>query len=162
MRNHFPYRVSRRPQIFSRIKISRMLFQITADFRSHSKPQICIDIDLADAVLRRRADHFLRNALRSRDFAAVLITASHEFRKNGRRPVKYQRRIRNQPMNLLQSLKIEIWLALKFIRPVACSDSDGQRIHAGTLHELRSLFRICKGRGTGVNFNIVLHSGQLA
>ena len=74
--------VSARPEVFTRVEVRRIFSDVLADFRSHCQTKVSVNVDLADAVLGRFADHFLRNALRARNVAAVLIALIDKFLQN--------------------------------------------------------------------------------
>ena len=151
---------SGRPQIFARVEVSRIFSQIFADFRCHGQTKVSIDIDLADAIFGSFPDHFFRNTLCTGHVTTILVALVHEFLQYGRSTVEYQRCIRQQAVNGLQTLEIQIRFSLKFICTMAGSNGNGQRIHTGSFYEFHCLIRIGEGCGAGVHIDCVFHTGQ--
>ena len=77
--DHILHGLSGRLQILTRIEMIRMLGKVLADVSCHGKPDIRVDIDLADSGLGGFAELFFGDADGIRHIAAVGIDHLYEF-----------------------------------------------------------------------------------
>ena len=133
-----------------------MFYEVLADLSCHGQTQICIDVDLADTILGRSADHIFRNALCTRDISPEFIAFLYEFRQNGGCAVEHQRRVRDQAVDLLETFKVEVWLAFEFICAVAGPDSYSQGVNTGFFYEFRSFLRNGESCISGIYIDVCL------
>jgi len=161
-------------EIFSGVKLIRMLSKELSDGTGHSEAEVRVDIDLTNGKLSSMTELFFGNADSIGHLAAVGVNHLNVILRNGRRTVENDGEVRQSVANLFKNVKTECGrnedtlfvsgalLGLEFVSAVRGTDSDCKRVNAGLGNEFFNFLRLGVGLLTVLNLNFILDAGKSA
>src|SRR5690606_27159503 len=130
---------------FTRVELARVFGHHATHGTGRGQAQVGVDVHLAHAVLDAFNDFFHRYTVGFFNVAAVLVDDRQPFLRYRRRTVHHQVGIRNALVNFFDTVdgqNVACWRLGELVGTVAGTDGNGQRVHTGFLHEIRSFFRV--------------------